>query len=398
MSIDTKYNEIYEYIINGKDFISPPCKNEFTEKYPMQNGGILGEDAYAFAKQYNDNIYLVQDETVKTNSDDMLLYVLNGSHMIYIHKDEVYDSSQFQQTSNNCTLWAAIIAVIRPCVKDYDEMINIIEHITQEQLQKISKHFFGRDKHWFKYIKTETPFHIKLNRGINGGATTPPEYVNTIKNWLGHMSKNNFHIHHLITTLISNPAKYYELQDKYRNYNKTNPDEIRKDCEGKSRIERAYIHCKVRNINPIYEFENIQRFIRSRETVQKFPLYRTEITNRFDFIHKGDLFYNNGILTTTPSKEYAMMYITKYTTGEDTGNKILLIFPEERVKSTCGKLDEDEHTTYVQYENIFSNKVVGTSAENTIQVDEFWINPSTFEVIDESIEDDIKILVLKQIF
>lgn len=118
-----------------------------------QNGGILGEDAYEFAKKYNTNVRFVQDDTMKTNTDDVLLYVLNGSHMIYIHKDEIYNPASFQKTTNGCTLWAAIFAALRPCVDDYNEMMKLIDKITQDKLVIIFKHFFGRDKSWFRYVK-----------------------------------------------------------------------------------------------------------------------------------------------------------------------------------------------------------------------------------------------------
>ena len=88
-------NEIYEFIVNDKPFITPPTRTTFKEKYPNQNGGILGEDAYEFAKKYNTNVQFVQDDTMKTNTGDVLLYVLNGSHMIYIHKDEIYNPASF---------------------------------------------------------------------------------------------------------------------------------------------------------------------------------------------------------------------------------------------------------------------------------------------------------------
>ena len=553
-------NEIYNYIMHNTPFITPATSKIFTERYPNQNGGILGEDAYNFAKRYNFNLKLIQDETSKTSSDDILLYVLNGSHTIYIHKDEVYDSSQFQQTSNGCTLWAAVIASLRPCVKSYGEMMNIIKHITQEQLQIISAHFFGRDKKWFKYNNAQTldggtmnhepikPFSVMgcgstksfndvkplntmncgstksfndvkplntmncgstksfndvnllsvmscrsiktfdnansfndtnhksksadnvkpisvmscgstksfndvnsfndtnyksksadnvkpisvmscgstktsndMNHGasngtnqdfikiftggylpisMKGGCVLSEKYENAIKNWLGHMSKYNFHIHHLVTLFISNPSKYYEIQNKYRDYSETKPEEIKKFCsEDKSRLERAYIHCKVRGIDPIKEFETLKQFIKSREKTLPFALYRTETTNRFDLIHKGDSFYNASIFTTTPNKDYAMKYLTKYKTAEEKGKSILLIFPENTTRATWGKLDSDSHTTYVTYEDIFSDKIKGTSAESTEQDDEYWINPSGFEIIDESMdkENNIRILTLKQI-
>ena len=62
-------------------------------------------------------------------------------------------------------------------------------------------------------------------------------------------------------------------------------------------------------------------------------------------------------------------------------------------------MDADAHTTYVTYEDIFSDKIKGTSAENTEQDDEYWINPSGFEIIDESMdkENNIRILTLKQL-
>ena len=240
-------------------------------------------------------------------------------------------------------------------------------------------------------------FEMKLTpQSLHGGIQTDQKYDFTISNWLGYMSKHTSHIHHLINLYCINSQKYFEIVEKYKDYthtiDNTPIEQLHKEFIGSPiphpRLEKAYISCKQRNIDPLKEFDIMKEFITTYGNKQSFALYRTEGTNRFKDVHAGSTFHNATILTTTPNKLYSLDYLTKYNTGRATEGdfeNILLIFPSSFVKAVHGKLSSDEHTTYREFENIYSDKVV---KENDTLGDEFWIQPTDFDVIGELTYED----------
>ena len=155
--------EIINFINDNGVLASDPVLKEFVEKYPTQNKGILGEDAIRFVKMFNDSCTLVYDNNYIIKTEGVLVYVLNGQHMFYLYRDdeantiEKWDPSTWQQTTNNCTLYAALVAIIRP-LTTFEKTKQLIYKIldtpgskTALKLAEISEHFFARGLSYFVY-------------------------------------------------------------------------------------------------------------------------------------------------------------------------------------------------------------------------------------------------------
>jgi hypothetical protein len=154
--------EIINFIDKGTPLKSKPVLTEFILKYPQQNNGILGSDALKFVKIFNKDIVMCSDRSVDIKTKGALVYVLNGSHMFYLFRTgntiEKWDSDSFHQhTSNNCTLYAALCAIMRPLTTKakLKKMLKRIEDsrdsASARRLAAISKHFFGRGEECFNY-------------------------------------------------------------------------------------------------------------------------------------------------------------------------------------------------------------------------------------------------------
>lgn len=141
---------------------------EFKEDYPNQNGGLYDSQIIDWVKlmspDLNYNYILLKSSIMKINTN------INGSRLISIQYQhlytvyvnngimEDYNTAGWQQTTNNCTLYAGIILIIRPLVKDMEEMFSLLKTIwdkknteSADKLAQISKYYFGRDKSWFHY-------------------------------------------------------------------------------------------------------------------------------------------------------------------------------------------------------------------------------------------------------
>lgn len=136
-----------------------PILSEFKEKYPNQNGGLLCEDVIKFAKRFNKYcILLHNEEQIFTGNTDFLITDENEQHTYYIHvnyerqKFEKYDDYLHSNYSNNCTLYSAVAAAIRP-YRSGKQTLEILNKITHEQWVEISKHYFNRGEEWFKKSK-----------------------------------------------------------------------------------------------------------------------------------------------------------------------------------------------------------------------------------------------------
>jgi hypothetical protein len=153
--------EIINFIMKGTPLKSKPVMSEFVIKYKQQNNGILGEDAYKFVRMFNKDVSYFMDTTVDIKTTGVLLYVLNGQHMFYLFRNknviEKWDSDKYQHTSNNCTLYAALCAIMRPLTtkKKLHKILERIEDAQNSESSKrlavISKHFFGRGEEYFNY-------------------------------------------------------------------------------------------------------------------------------------------------------------------------------------------------------------------------------------------------------
>lgn len=156
------------------------CKTLFKEEYPMQNRGLYDEQILDWIKRMSPNnkfIYIVCKSSlyeVNTNkSNQVMLISLNKRHLYAMYANggilENYDTSNWQKTSNNCTLYAGIVAIVRPLVSSMSEMFNILKLIDDtegskscEKLASISKYYFGRGLEMFRFCKSPPKLlHIK---------------------------------------------------------------------------------------------------------------------------------------------------------------------------------------------------------------------------------------------
>lgn len=155
--------EIINFIKGKGELFSEPVMKEFVQKYPNQHNGILGWDAVKFVLKYHSDIDYAEDECRIISARGVLMYVYNGQHMFYLYNDhergilEKWDPSEWQCTTNNCTLYAALVAIIRP-LKSFNKTRKLIRMIIDTpnsegamRLAQISKHFFGRGYDLFEY-------------------------------------------------------------------------------------------------------------------------------------------------------------------------------------------------------------------------------------------------------
>lgn len=160
--------DIIDFILHDK----PLPKNKyvlkkFVIKSKWQNNGVMETDAFKFIKLYNNDVEFCYycSGLILNNHNTCLLSM--GGHTILLYKNssgniEKYDSAdphnRLQYTSNNCTLFAAIIGAIRPLLKDMKTTIKIMKMLSDKKntkssrkLAEISKHYFNRGIEYFGY-------------------------------------------------------------------------------------------------------------------------------------------------------------------------------------------------------------------------------------------------------
>ena len=156
---------ILNFIKNNKKLNDKRIIIKFEEKYETQNGGILNEDIIKWVENYNKNFEYKQIENtlcLNTKIDKYYLVNINNQHLyaVYVHNGiiEDYNSINYQYTTNNCSLYAGIILIIRPLLKNMSEMKNILKNLSDKQYSKsalklaeISKYYFDRGIEWFNY-------------------------------------------------------------------------------------------------------------------------------------------------------------------------------------------------------------------------------------------------------
>lgn len=160
--------EIIRFIKGKGKLFSEPVMTEFVQKFPNQHNGILGWDAAKFVHKFNSDTEYVDDKSYVINARGVLVYVMDGAHMFYLYNDhergiiEKWDPSSWQHTTNNCTLYSALVAIIRP-LKSFKKTKKLIQMLvdtpnteTAMRLAAISKHFFGRGYECFEY-RTSAP-------------------------------------------------------------------------------------------------------------------------------------------------------------------------------------------------------------------------------------------------
>ena len=174
--------EIISFLERNEPLKSEPILKEFKEKYPNQNGGLLCDDVIKLAKRFNRYCILLHgDEETFRGNTDFLITDDEEHHVYYIHIDyerqkfEKYDNAHHAIYTNNCTLYAAVAASIRP-YRTSKQTIEILSKITHTQWVEISKHFFNRGEEWFKKISTQ-----KMEGGTTAKQTLASKISNILK-------------------------------------------------------------------------------------------------------------------------------------------------------------------------------------------------------------------------
>ena len=166
--------ELLEFIINDKPLKSKKyVMKKYKPKYKTQNNGLLDWDVEKFIKLYNKDVELcfLCNGIILQNHSTCLMGLNFHTVLLYKNKKgqiERYDTmneelksndkTRIQYTSNNCSLYAGIVGIIRPLVKDMKTMMKILKLVSDkpntkscDKLSAISKHYFGRDKSYFNY-------------------------------------------------------------------------------------------------------------------------------------------------------------------------------------------------------------------------------------------------------
>lgn len=124
-------------------------------------------DIYKFIKLYNKDIEFCSycNEIILKKHKTCLMS--HGGHTVLLYKNdngdiEKYDSgnrkNKIQWTSNNCTLFAGIVGIIRPLVKNMKIMMQILKMVSDKphtksckKMIEISQHYFNRGIEYFNY-------------------------------------------------------------------------------------------------------------------------------------------------------------------------------------------------------------------------------------------------------
>ena len=128
------------------------------------------DDIANWVKQMNPNVEFSIERfessfiQVKVNPDVKKFKAIcyNNTHMTVMYNNgltlEIYDSTFWQHTANNCSLYAGLVLMLRPLVKDMDEMFSLLKLIedvegseTCAKLATISKYYFDRGLDMFRF-------------------------------------------------------------------------------------------------------------------------------------------------------------------------------------------------------------------------------------------------------
>lgn len=155
----------------------------FERECLTSNGGINHDEIIKWVslingKDFKFNNYVLEsrmiEQKITPNQNEYKLIRIPGHSFVqYVHDNiiETYDSAKWQSTTNNCTLYAALVLVIRPHVTNMTEMMELLKMIQDKphtescnKLAKISEYYFGRGIEWFRYSnKLRIPLGPKEN-------------------------------------------------------------------------------------------------------------------------------------------------------------------------------------------------------------------------------------------
>lgn len=152
--------------LNDPDHI---VSTSFVEKYPdFQNHGLLDDDIITWIKKFYPDmeVHYIQVKSrftcINANIEGFKLVSIFHQHLyaIYTHNKivETYDTSGWQRTKNNCSLYAGLALILRPAVNNMHECFELLKLLWDKQdtpsckrLAYISKYYFGRDITNFVY-------------------------------------------------------------------------------------------------------------------------------------------------------------------------------------------------------------------------------------------------------
>lgn len=154
--------EIINFIKGKGKLVSLPILTEFKKTYANKNDEILPQHAIQFVKSFNTDAVLIDDKNYIIRQKSILINSSQDGHMFYIYNNpngmvEKWDSSTWQKTTNNTSLYAAFLAIIRPNCS-FEQTKELIGKIIDKQnsegarlLGEISLHFFARSQAHFRY-------------------------------------------------------------------------------------------------------------------------------------------------------------------------------------------------------------------------------------------------------
>ena len=163
-------SEIINFIKGNGKLVSPPILLEFKRTILNTNNEILPKDAYEFVKLFTHDVTLIEDDNFVIRQRNILHSTRDFTGTIttfYLYNNpsgtiEKWSPPTWQKTTNNSTLYSAILAIIRPNCS-FEQTKELIRKIIDKQdsegarlLGEISLHFFARGQSYFRYPSTTT--------------------------------------------------------------------------------------------------------------------------------------------------------------------------------------------------------------------------------------------------
>ena len=171
----TMANELLKFIKGEIDDLDDPKhivseQFEYDKNHP--NGGVNTNDIMTWVNSMYDNIkyeLVYRKDTGKSyvqEHKDGYYLVRYPGHLVFEYQHdgvcEVFDSNgAVQHSSNGCTLFAGIIAIIRPLCGSFKEALNVWKMVEEKpgtdgynRLVRVSEYYFGRGIEYFKTSPT----------------------------------------------------------------------------------------------------------------------------------------------------------------------------------------------------------------------------------------------------
>lgn len=114
---------------------------------------------------------------------------------------------------------------------------------------------------------------------------------------------------------LRDPKKYDEIVKKFKDVTETvfNTDAVKLNAivdTTSDGLERRYLRCKLRGIDPLVDLKILQKWIADRQTLVPI-LYRGEKTDRCDNAKVGDVIDFTGLVSSTIDRSYAQKFMSE---------------------------------------------------------------------------------------